>query len=445
MTDQILTDSICALASGAPPSAIAVIRVSGPATHDWIIAHIKGQELQPRRTQLATLVDTDGSLIDQGLVLWMPGPATYTGEDVLELYLHGGAGVVGHALDSLTSHEGIRLAEPGEFTRRAFEAGKLDLTQAEGIGDLIESETRAQKDQALAQTRGALGELYAGWYETLRGCLGLLEVSVDFPDEADAPKLVFDPVLEKFQLLEAGFQNALREGEIEQRIREGFRVAIIGAPNVGKSTLLNWFARRDAAIVTDVPGTTRDVVEVRCHIGGHIVWIQDTAGIRETTDPVEQEGVRRSVKAGADADLRIFLVVDENAPPPLYTDRAESDLLIKTKSDLDVNKSLTSRMPAISAKTGAGCAELETAIASWLSQQTAHRPAPVLTRLRHKQGIERAMKEIRLARTALQSGMGAELVAENVRLAGRSLSSLIGEISVEDVLGEVFSNFCIGK
>ncbi|MEM6410725.1 MAG: tRNA uridine-5-carboxymethylaminomethyl(34) synthesis GTPase MnmE [Pseudomonadota bacterium] len=438
-------DTICALASGAPPSAVAIIRVSGPATAEWMKAHIGQARIEPRHATLASLQDSEGTQIDRALLLWMPGPQSYTGQDVLEIHLHGGQGVVEHALGTLTSWSGIRLAEPGEFTRRAFHSGKLDLTQAEGIADLIESETRAQKDQALRQTEGALSDLYEGWKTKLQNALALLEVSIDFPDESEAPETVSKPVLEILDALEGRFVDALREGEIDQRIRDGFRVAILGEPNAGKSTLLNYFARRPAAIVTDIPGTTRDVVEVRCRLGGHITWFQDTAGVRETDDLIEQEGINRSRHAAETADLRLFLLPPGSEVPPLPQIKQETDLVVQTKMDLSSKDSLTSGMPAISAKTGHGCAELEDLIAGRIQEKLGGRTAPVLTRARHRAAIESGLENLRQAQSVLMTDLGAELASESLRTAVHSLHSLLGAVDIEDILDDVFSEFCIGK
>ena len=439
-----MTDTICALASGPAPSGIAVLRVSGPAAKAWAEAHIEGPALLPRLASLRVLRDARGELIDKALTLFMPAPHSYTGEDVLELNLHGGRAIVEHALECLISHEGIRLAEAGEFTRRAFEAGKLDLTQAEGIADLIEAETRAQKMQALAQTDGALSTLYNEWRDDLLAALALVEVSVDFPDEGDAPDHTNAPVFTLLTKLVGSFEQALERGALHQSVRDGFRVAIIGAPNVGKSTLLNQLAGRDAAIVTDVPGTTRDVVEVRCRVGSHIAWFADTAGLRETEDEIEAEGIRRAERTAESADLRLF-VFDEappSPPPPLF--RA-GDLRVRNKSDLLVNQRLTGDFIPISARDGVGIDELLSEIESWVSGKSAINEPPVITRVRHREGVELALEKTVHAIEILEHDLGAELVAEEVRMASRALAGLVGEINVEDVLGAVFSEFCIGK
>ncbi|MEM7661313.1 MAG: tRNA uridine-5-carboxymethylaminomethyl(34) synthesis GTPase MnmE [Pseudomonadota bacterium] len=445
MKPETVTDTICALATGAPPSAVAIIRVSGPASGGWLEDHSSDEVVTPRKATLVKLVDQDRGQIDDAIILWMPAPNSYTGEDVLEIQLHGGSGVVEHALECLTSFPGIRLADPGEFTRRAFHNGKLDLTQAEGIADLIEAETRAQKDQALYQTKGALSELYEGWKSDLQRALALLEVSIDFPDESEAPESTTTPVLEIITDLETKFERALHDGEIHQRIRDGFRIAIIGEPNVGKSTLLNYLARRPAAIVTDIPGTTRDVVEVRCRLGGQIIWFQDTAGIRETEDLIELEGIDRSRHAAESADLRLFLVSSNDDSPPLPHLKRTGDLLVRTKADLLGKTLLTSSMPAISAKTGFGCEALETEIVTRIQSRAGEQKSPVLTRARHRTAIESALEDMRETRAVLDADLGAELASENLRAAARSLQSLVGSIDVEDILGDVFSTFCIGK
>ena len=452
MTSPSSDQTICALASGVPPAGIAVLRVSGSAVQSFAKAHLDQALPLPHMARLRKVRDQKGEIVDEALTLFMPAGASYTGEDVLELHLHGGIAVVEHALETLTSFSGIRLAEPGEFTRRAFEAGRMDLTQAEGIADLIEAETRGQKAQALAQTDGALGALYSDWRESLLAALALLEVSVDFPDEAEAPQMVNVPVLKNLRALADAFETALKDGVTDQSIRDGFRVAIIGAPNVGKSTLLNRLAKREAAIVTDIPGTTRDVVEVRCRMAGQIVWFADTAGLRETKDVVEAEGVRRAKRMAETSDLRLYVGVENEPsllPPSEVPSPRPHDLYIQNKTDLEVNETLKADRSAgsikISALTGEGFEALERALERWLIEQTANRAAPVITRARHRIGIETALANVRAGIALIEQDVGAELASEDVRLAARALAGLVGEIGVEEILGAVFSEFCIGK
>lgn len=435
-------DTICALASGPPPAAISILRVSGPDVADIVAAVLSRDSLVPRSATLTDVFGPTGDLIDTGLATFMPGPASYTGEDTLEISLHGGRMITELALKSVMA-AGARLADPGEFTRRAFEAGKLDLTRAEAVADLIDAESEAQLAQALKQMDGALESLYATWRADLTKCLALLEASIDFPDEEDAPDRVDAPVKETLTALERDLENALAEGNVTERIRDGFRVAILGKPNAGKSTLLNQLAKRDAAIVTDIPGTTRDVVEVRLTLGGYLVWLSDTAGLRETEDLVEAEGVRRAKKAAEEADLRIWLIADSNDQQSVLV-RPE-DLVIANKSDLGLTGNVSRETLRISAKSGEGVDLLETKIVERLSGLTQNIGAPMITRARHRQGIERALGYLQQAKMHLESGMGAEFVAEDVRLGSRELGMLTGHIDPDTVLGAVFSSFCIGK
>jgi len=440
-------DTICALASGQPPAAICIIRLSGDRIWKLAGALLDCGLPEPRRATLTRFRDEDGHLIDEGLVVFMPGPHSYTGEDTLELYLHGGPAVINHAISTLTSEPGVRLAEPGEFTRRAFEAGKIDLTEAEGVADIIEAETNAQKAQALRQLSGGLTQQYDQWRAELTGILALIEVAVDFPDEDDAPEETTAPVLRKLGALISDMEAALGDRGIGEKIRDGFRIAIIGAPNAGKSTLLNRLAGREAAIVTSLPGTTRDVIEIRRVMGGQIVWISDTAGLRETEDEIEAEGVRRAQKVAAEADLRVFMV-DGSAPDPgVLTSpyRLSSDMVVVNKADADLAENLPAHDFRISAKTGDGVQTLERALSEFISARAASVEAPVITRARHRARLVEGLACLVAARDALELGTGAELAAEDVRMAIRHLGSVIGVVGVEDVLGAVFSEFCIGK
>jgi tRNA modification GTPase len=437
-------DTICALASGAPPSAIAVVRVSGPAVQT-LAKKLLSVGLPPlRRATLTRFSDPGGRLVDEGIAVYAPGPNSYTGEDTLELYLHGGPAVIEHALAALTALEGVRLAEPGEFTRRAFEAGKLDLTQAEGVADLIEAETLSQKGQALRQLSGGLSEIYAGWRDELIEILSLVEVLVDFPDEGDVSSDADAPVRARLEALMQDVAGALGDRGVGERIRDGFRIAIIGPPNAGKSSLLNRLARREAAIVTDIAGTTRDLVEVRLVLGGQVVWIADTAGLRETEDVVEAEGVRRAERAALEADLRIHVVDSGDPSPPPRTVEAQ-DIVVFNKADLRNPDLVPAGALAVSARTGLGIDTLESRIAGFVSQRAGSVEAPAITRARHREKLTRGLAALSAARDALEAGTGHELVAEDLRLAIREMQSIVGQVGVEDVLGAVFSRFCIGK
>lgn len=437
-------DTICALASGPPPSAIAIIRVSGPAVSGIAAAFLSSGLPQPRRATLTYIYDSAGAQIDHGIALFARGPHSYTGEDTLELYLHGGAAVIDHALRALTSVDGVRLAQPGEFTRRAFENGKLDLTEAEGVADIIEAETASQKAQALRQLAGGLTEIYDGWREELTGVLALVEVMIDFPDEGDVPEDTLRPILSRLDRVISDIETALGDRGVGERIRDGFRIAIVGPPNAGKSSILNRLARREAAIVTDIAGTTRDIVEVRVILGGQVVWIADTAGLRETEDIVEAEGVRRARRAAAEADMRIH-VIDALAPSPPPGPVEEQDIVVFNKADKRSGILAPDGTLPLSAETGENIDTLENWIAGFVSQRAASVEAPVITRARHREKLVSGLASLKAARQALSDDIGAELAAEDVRMALRQLSSVIGRVDVEDVLGAVFSQFCIGK
>lgn len=440
-------DTICALASGPPPSAIAIVRISGPAV-PYIAGVILSSGLpEPRRAVLARISDPKGALIDEGLALFAPSPHSYTGEDTLELFLHGGPAVIAHALEALTALPGVRLADPGEFTRRAFENGKLDLTEAEGVADLIEAETNSQKAQALRQLSGGLSSTYSKWRDELLGLLALIEVLVDFPDEGDVSVDADAPVRDRLSVLMSEIETALGDGGIGERIRDGFRIAIIGAPNAGKSTLLNRLAGREAAIVTSRPGTTRDVIEIRRVLGGQVVWIADTAGLRETEDEIEAEGIRRAKMTAEDADLCLLLLDATDlplAPPPLPYPEPKG-MIVVNKADAGPPPPPGWGDIIMSAKDGAGLADLEAELIRRIQGLAASIEAPVITRARHREKLSRGLAVLTSARRALEDGLGHELVAEDLRLAIREMQAIIGEIGVEDVLGAVFSKFCIGK
>ncbi len=438
------SDTICAVASGAPPSAIAIVRISGPLVRDIGQSLLPGGLPAPRQAVLSDVRDKTGQLIDRGLAVFFPAPHSYTGEDTLELFVHGGAAVIAHALGALIAFPGVRLAEPGEFTRRAFENGKVDLTQAEGIADLIEAETEAQKRQALRQVSGELGAIYDDWREQLVGLLALVEVMVDFPDEGDTPQTTMAPLTAQLDRLRSAISAALGDGGVGEKIRDGFRVAIIGAPNAGKSTLLNRIAGRQAAIVTAKPGTTRDVIEVRRTLGGQVVWFADTAGLRDTDDEIEAEGVRRARQVAAAADLRLH-VIDASATATPLPSPGRADLIVWNKIDHPAARPSPEGAFPISAAAGDGMADLERAISGFVHDLATGVEAPVITRTRHRQKLADGLAALDSARQALLAGLGFEIVAEDLRRSIRLLAGVVGQVDVEDVLGGVFSRFCIGK
>ncbi|CAN5906934.1 tRNA uridine-5-carboxymethylaminomethyl(34) synthesis GTPase MnmE [soil metagenome] len=444
-----MTDTIYAAATAAGRAAVAVVRVSGPRARA-AVRSVAGKVPRARVAGLRTLQSESGP-IDQALVLWFPGPASYTGEDSAEFHVHGGPAVISALLEALAA-QGLRLAEPGEFTRRAFENGKLDLAQAEGVADLIEAETEAQRRQALAQVEGALGLAHQRWRSDLIEASANFEAAVDFPDE-EVPAEVADRARPHLQRLIGELHLALADVDRGERIREGFRIALVGAPNAGKSTLLNGLAGREAAIVTATPGTTRDVIEVPMRLAGYKVLLADTAGLRDTHDEIEAEGVRRARAWAASADLRIWLVDGSSSaidPPP--EELTAGDLCVINKSDLppgdDTGRALLEaralelEMHRISAREASHVGVILAALTDQVVQRLSGDELPTATRLRHKDLLAEALARLEHA-LAVESS--PELAAEDVRLAGRALDRITGRIDPEDVLDRVFATFCIGK
>jgi tRNA modification GTPase len=445
-----MTDTIFAPATAAGRAAVAVLRLSGPGTAGAVEA-LTGDLPQARRASLRRLHSADGTEIDQALVLWFPGPSSYTGEDCAEFHVHGGTAVVGALVEAL-SRQGLRLAEPGEFTRRAFERGKLDLAQAEGVADLVDAETEAQRRQALDQLGGRLSEVQTRWREALTEALAMFEAAVDFPDE-EVPADVAERARPVLQDLVREIEAAADDAERGARVREGYRIALVGAPNAGKSSLLNALAERDAAIVTATPGTTRDVIEVPMVLAGYKALLADTAGLRQVDEEVEAEGVRRARAWAASADLRLWLVDGSvEAIPGVPEEVGEGDLCLITKRDLPVGPAgvwaaeVARRLKIPSAEvTARGPSDM-----AWLRQTLAERVVealagaapPAATRLRHRELLLEAADRLR---TALRHDEHLELAAEDVRLAARALDRITGRIDPEAVLGKIFATFCIGK
>jgi tRNA modification GTPase len=451
-----MVDTIFALASAPGRAAVAIMRLSGPGTPD-VLRALTGAPPKSRRPSLRVLRRPgDGAPLDQALVLWFPRPHSYTGEDVAELHLHGGAAVIDGVTEALL-RLGARLAQPGEFTRRAFENGKLDLSQAEAIGDLVEAETDAQRRQALAQLDGDLARRHAAWREALIEALAMLEAAVDFPDE-DLPAEVARGAAPLAAQVAAEIDAALAEGERGERVREGFRIALIGAPNAGKSSLLNALTGRDAAIVTATPGTTRDIVEVALNLAGYRVVIGDTAGLRGPKSAVEAEGVRRATALAETADLRL-VVVDAAARDDRWREAAilarAGDICVVNKRDLappPAAAPITAWASAhglavadISAARGVGLPQLRDALTTRVVAALSGGEFPAATRARHRQDLMAARGHLTRAAHALQTPVEVELAAEDVRLAARSLARVTGRVDPEDVLDRVFAKFCIGK
>jgi tRNA modification GTPase len=421
---------------------VAVLRISGPDARRAVTL-LAGGLPPPRVAQRRRLVDPqNGDALDDGLILWFPAPRSATGEDLAELHLHGSRAVLAAVMQALT-RLGLRLAEPGEFTRRAFLNGKLDLLQAEAIADLAAAETEAQRRQAMRQLGGELGDVYRGWRDRLTRILAHLEAAIDFPDE-DLPQEIEDRILGETKGLVAEIEHHLADGRRGERLRDGIEVAIVGPPNAGKSSLLNRIARRDAAITSPVPGTTRDVIEVAIDLGGYPVVLADTAGLRDSADAIEQEGKRRAVQRAEQAEIRLF-VFDIAHPADAAGASAwpgADTILVANKIDLvsAVDTSLSPPALPVSALTGEGIDKLLVVLGERVAQ-TYRIEAPILTRARHRQALEEAAASLRRSFFADLP----ELRAEDLRLALRSLGRITGAVDVEDLLDVIFRDFCIGK
>jgi tRNA modification GTPase len=430
-------DTIFALATARGKAGVAVIRLSGPDA--WTAgAALAGALPGPRQTALRVIRDAEGQVLDTALVLCFAAGHSFTGEQVVELHLHGSPAILKAVMAALAAQPGLRLADPGEFTRRALENGCLDLAQVEGLGDLIEAETEAQRKQAQRVFEGALGARADQWRRDLIRAVSLLEATIDFADE-DVPYDVTPEVLALLNKTQADLKHESVGSKVAERIREGFEVAIVGPPNAGKSTLLNRLAGREAAITSEIAGTTRDVIEVRMDLNGLPVTMLDTAGLRETQDHVETLGIARAVKRAEDADLRVFLL-ERAGDTPFGLKPREGDVIVFGKADLsNDNNELT-----VSGKTGAGVTALIGRIEQELQQRAAG--AATATRLRHRQAIDQAIELLDSARDVVLNGPEqAELASADLHRAIRALDSLIGRVDVEHVLDEIFASFCLGK
>lgn len=486
------TDTIFALASAPGRSGVAVIRLSGPQAGSALLGLAPDLNVlpTPRRAVRVFLFEPDPAvsshsapeskdshfesesnsshnntpcvdsnhnesesshrlveLIDDGLAIWFPAPASFTGEDVVELHVHGGASVLDAVTTCLMVMPGVRTAEPGEYSRRAFENGKLDLTAAEAIADLVDAETTAQRRQALAQMGGALADLYDGWRSQLVGALAYLEACIDFAEE-DIPDDLMARSAATLTALRDSIDDHLQDNGIGERIRDGFRIALTGAPNVGKSSLMNALAKRDVAIVSDIAGTTRDVLEVPMDLGGYAATLIDTAGLRETDDVIEIEGVRRARAAADAADIRVHLLdaMDMDAS----SIRPEDALVVINKIDKIANRSdgagIADALP-LSAKTGDGLDGFVQALTDRIKVLATTRvsDSPPLTRARHRAALQDCVLALDRARDGAGNGQDMEMIAEDMRVAAQALGRITGRIDVEDLLDKIFKDFCIGK
>lgn len=451
----ITTQTIFALSSGKGRAGVSVIRLSGPET----AAAIEGlsgdrQPVVPREAHLRWFVDPDnGHRLDRGLLLYFPAPRSFTGEDVAEFHIHGGRAVVSGFLEALAKIPGLRHAEPGEFSRRAFDNDKMDLTAVEGLADLINAETEAQRRQALRLMEGRLADLYEGWRREIILAMARLEADIDFADE-EIPEDVTDQVRPKMEILRQNIIHHMGDGFKGERIRDGLQVVILGAPNIGKSTLLNFLSRRDVAIVSDIAGTTRDVLEVHLDIKGFPVTVIDTAGIRQSGDVIEAEGIRRAEGRAATADIKI-LMTDAGQWPEL-PDRLRrqidrNTIILLNKADLHpvseakLGKSSQDAIALlpVSAREESGMADFLRCLSAEVEKRMELSDAPNLTRLRHRQALENCLEH--LDRFIENQDKELVLMAEDLRMAARHLGSISGRVDVEDILDVIFAEFCIGK
>jgi len=444
--------TIFALSSGRLPSAISIVRVSGPLAAGALQA-LAGRVPEPRKATRAVLHNASGQPIDEAIVLFFQGPASATGEDVAEFHIHGGRAVQASLFAALSDFENIRAAEPGEFTRRAFENGKLDLTEAEALDDLIHADTEVQRRQALRQLRGLLGDKACDWRQRIIEAQALIEAGIDFADEGDVPAELMTPALGKIESLLDEIRQTLSTQGRSERLRDGMTVAISGPPNVGKSTLINLLAKREVAIVSPHAGTTRDVLEVHLDLDGYPVTVIDTAGIRDTDDPVEQEGVRRARLRAGEADLVLWMIEGEEGRARGASASADTTLwLVRNKIDLETGSSrggagscapAAERIFRISASRGDGIPELIAALTDFVRNFFGSREESLIGRERQRKLLQETADALRRGIVAARTG--EELVAEELRAASQSLGRLIGRVDVEEILDVIFREFCIGK
>lgn len=427
-------ETIFAQSTAVGRAGVSMVRISGPKAFETACLLV-GTLPEPQHSALRAVRSMQGDEIDQALVLAFKAPHSFTGEDVVELHLHGSIAVMSAVLAELSKSSEARLAEPGEFTRRALDNNKLDLAQVEGLADLIDAETEAQRKQALRVFSGHLGALVDGWRSDLIRAAALLEATIDFADE-DLPVDVTPEVLGLLEGLVVQIEKEVAGSRIAERVRSGFEVAIVGPPNAGKSTLLNALAGRDAAITSEVAGTTRDIVEVRMDLDGLPVTLLDTAGLRTTSDVVERIGVKRAIERASLADLRVFLTLGEG---DLLLDPVEGDLVLQAKADIYPGSG-----KAVSGKTGEGIEQLVRSVSDVLKARNVG--VGVATHARHRVAMMSAVEVLGGTISQIRSDtLMAELVAEELRSAVRALEVILGRIGVENLLDEIFSSFCIGK
>ena len=435
---RAITDTIFALATAPGRAGVAVVRVSGPRAGDAICQLTRADHPAERKAVLRSVYDLlTGDRIDVALLLWFAAPHSYTGENVVEFQVHGGRAVQLALVSNLATIAGLRPAEPGEFTRRAVQNGRIDLTQAEAIADLIDADTEIQRRQALHQYEGGLSAVYENWRVRLIKAAAWLEAGIDFADE-DIPAEAMRDSRAQLAAIHREIRVHLEDGRRGEILRDGLHIAVIGPPNAGKSSLVNALARADVAIVSDLPGTTRDVIEVRLDLAGYPVILADTAGLRQPEDPIEQEGVRRARARAQSADLRL-LVLDGNVEADFLGQVGEAEIIVHNKSDLSPHREGEGLW--ISAKTGEGLPELIAVLADYAARRLGKGESPIITRARHRQALETAQDALA---AALETG-APELTAEHLRVALTAIGRITGRVDLEELLDVVFADFCIGK
>ncbi|WP_132562024.1 tRNA uridine-5-carboxymethylaminomethyl(34) synthesis GTPase MnmE [Rhizobium sullae] len=435
-------ETIYALSSGTVPSGVAVVRLSGVKTRDALRLLI-GDTPPPRRASLRTIRSRNGSVIDSGLALFFPSPDSFTGEDCAELQLHGSRAVIHALFEELEAIEGVRMAAEGEFSRRAFENGKLDLVEIEGLADLIAAETEMQRRLAVEHSQGKLSALYDSWAERLTRARALIEAELDFADEDDVPGSVSALVWDDIAQLHAEVENHLAHAQAGEIIRDGFKVVIAGAPNAGKSTLMNALAQREVAIVTNIAGTTRDVLHVDLDINGFLVKLYDTAGLRDTDELVEREGVRRAERIISEANLVLYLEDMTQGRNELSPITNTEVLRVGTKADISAATGPVAYDLTISAVTDEGLFALRAAIAERLERQVSSHSLAIPSRRRQRESLTDCLEAIGAALADPSAGL--DIRAENLRIAGNALGRITGRVDVDNLLDIIFSEFCIGK
>lgn len=446
----MISQTIIALASGQTPAGVAVLRLSGSESLEALrqITALDVKALNPRQTYFTPFVHPDtGHTLDKGLALYFKAPHSFTGEDVVELHIHGGRAVIDRVLDAVLTLPSVRLAEPGEFTKRAYLNDKMDLTEAEALNDLIHAETQAQADLALAQMSGSLRNLYEGWATALKNTLAYIEADIDFSDE-ELPESLADKMRPQIETLFTQMMAHLNDSHTGERLRDGIYVAVLGVPNAGKSSLINTLAKRDVAIVSPTAGTTRDLIEVHLNLDGLPVILVDTAGIHNAQDAIENEGIKRAIKKAQDSDLKLILFPsNEPADREMMKMVDDQALVVVSKNDLsdthDVSFDITNKkIFSLSTQTSDGIHTLLKAMSDQLKAvYQKPRSSPLLTRKRHRESIEECTRYLQRALDAPE----LELMAEDIRLSIRALGRLTGRVDVEDLLDVIFKDFCIGK